>query len=143
MKRLLVVVALLSVSASGQNGVSHAVSSGSAFQQLAEVMGAQAGDAFGEAVAISGKTVVVGAPGASCNAQANCGVAYVFTKTNGNWGDLTQVATLTQTNAILNGEFGYAVAISGNTIVVSGFDAALAQNVVYVFVEPARAVGRT
>jgi hypothetical protein len=67
-------------------------------------------DMFGASVAISGKTIVVGAPGA----YEDVGQVYVFTKAATGW---KQVARLNHSD--FSG-FGYAVAISGTTIVVSG-----------------------
>lgn len=101
--------------------------------QLAEVMGPQPGGRFGGAVAVSGSTLAIGAPlaTAACNGQANCGAVYVFTAADGDWGKLTQVATLTPSNGTTDGGFGGAVAISGGTIVVSGTDSA--GGAVYVF----------
>src|SRR6266511_232527 len=69
---------------------------------------------FGFAVAIDGDTTVVGAPLDSA-ANTNAGAAYVFVRTAGAW---VEQAKLTASDAGLNAEFGNAVAISGNTIVV-------------------------
>ena len=64
-------------------------------------------DEFGSAVAISGTTAVVGAPGR--------GRVYVFTKTGAVW---KQVAELKASDAYVESEFGAAVAVSGTTAVV-------------------------
>jgi FG-GAP repeat len=67
-----------------------------------------AGDNFGQSVAMSGNTMVVGAIGHA----SQSGRAYVFTKTVKGW----------QQTAELNGSgawFGDAVALSGSTIVVT------------------------
>lgn len=110
---------------------------GQGLTQLAEVMGAQPGYYFGASVAMSGDTMVVGVPGATAGCgQPTCGAAYVFTAANGDWGSLTQVATLTPSNGITDGGFGGAVAISGSTIVVSG-SGPTGAGAIYVFVEPA------
>ena len=86
----------------------------------------EAGDAFGEAVAISGNTIVVGAegeasgfPGVNGN-QADesipgSGAAYVFERSGSTW---TQQAYLKASNPGIYDQFGFSVAISGNTIVV-------------------------
>ncbi|MCW1915395.1 hypothetical protein OJ996_17555 [Luteolibacter sp. GHJ8] len=84
------------------------------------------GDSFGSAVAISGDTVVVGAPDEGSGAtgvngdQANgdapeSGAAYVFTRSSSGW---TQQAYLKASNTGPEDEFGSAVAISGDTIVI-------------------------
>jgi hypothetical protein len=83
---------------------------------LSVTVKADAGDNFGWAVAISGDTAVVGAP----QDDANRGRAYVFERNQGgsadNWG---QVAVLSATlYADPTDNFGWAVAISGDTIVV-------------------------
>jgi FG-GAP repeat protein len=83
-------------------------------------------DQFGISVAISGDTVVVGAPGEGSNAtgingdQTNnsapsSGAAYVFVRNGGTW---SQQAYLKASNTDTNDEFGYSVAISGDTIIV-------------------------
>ena len=68
------------------------------------------GDYFGDSVAISGSTAVVGADG-----NSRTGAAYVFTGSGGSW---TQVAKLTASGAAAGDRFGYSVAMSGSTIVV-------------------------
>ena len=88
-----------------------------------------AGDRFGYSVAISGDTVVVGAPGESSNAtgiggdQADnsvpeAGAAYVFVRNGVTW---TQQAYLKASNTDAGDEFGYSVAISGDTVVVGAY----------------------
>ncbi|GEP41612.1 hypothetical protein BGE01nite_09030 [Brevifollis gellanilyticus] len=84
-----------------------------------------AGDKLGYSVAVSGNTVVVGAPAedssstgvnsTSDEAATDSGAAYVFVYDQGAW---TQQAYLKAGNAGANDQFGYAVAISGDTLVV-------------------------
>ena len=85
------------------------------------------GDEFGEAVAISGNTVVVGAPSEDSSATgvngtdgnddaSQSGAAYVFVRSGNTW---TQQAYLKASNAEAGDMFGYAVAIDGDTVVVS------------------------
>jgi uncharacterized repeat protein (TIGR02543 family) len=69
-----------------------------------------AGDLFGVCVSISGDTVVVGAP-----EKDGTGAAYVFVRNGVAW---TQQAYLKASNAGGGAFFGYAVAISGDTVVV-------------------------
>jgi len=78
-----------------------------------------ANDGFGSSFAISGNTMVVGAPGD--------GVAYVFTESGFGW---TQTAELSASDGAAGASFGYSVSISGNTV-VAGSDGAA-----YVFIEP-------
>ncbi|HTW19580.1 MAG TPA: FG-GAP repeat protein [Mycobacteriales bacterium] len=89
------------------------------------------GDLFGTSVAVSGSTMVVGAPDHKVGLNSNEGAAYVFTDRSGHW---KQVAELTPPAGIPSEEFGAAVAISGKTIAVSGWGAGSdAQGAVFVF----------
>ena len=73
---------------------------------------------FGLAVAISGKTVVVGAQYATVGSNHWQGAAYVFVKPESGWTNMTQTAMLTASNGVSYDTFGLSVAIDGNTIVV-------------------------
>jgi hypothetical protein len=75
------------------------------------------GDVFGDSVAISGTTIVVGAPGYGDDA----GRAYVFTKTASGW---RQAADLRGSDNVAPDDFGASVATSGTTVVVgaTGYD---------------------
>ena len=81
------------------------------------------GDGFGYSVASDGDTVVVGAyyeadiagGDGSTNAAAGAGAAYVFVREGNGW---IQQAYLKAHNAEAGDEFGVAVSISGNTLVV-------------------------
>jgi hypothetical protein len=90
---------------------------------------------FGNSVAVSGNTVVVGAPGYNDdNGNSVPGYAYVFVKPEGGWVNMLQTAELKASdggNAAGN-NFGSAVAIAGNTIVVGcqGLSEA------YVYIKP-------
>jgi hypothetical protein len=79
-----------------------------AWRQVAGLKGSDtvAGDQFGDSVAISGTTAVVGAGNSR---------AYVFTKTAGAW---RQVAGLKGSDIVAGDGFGGSVAISGTTAVV-------------------------
>jgi hypothetical protein len=75
-------------------------------------------DMFGVAVAVSGSTVVVGAPSATVGTKSQQGAVYVFVKPANGWGNMTQVAKLTLSGQYSAGiHFGSSVAISGDTIV--------------------------
>jgi hypothetical protein len=84
-----------------------------------------AGDRFGFSVAVSGNTVVVGAPFhavGSLPQGVQAGAVYVFQKPAAGWANATQTAELTDPtlpNTTVPGhdELGYSVAILGNTIV--------------------------
>ena len=80
---------------------------------------AAAGDWFGRYVAVSGATVVVGAPNDDDNGS-NSGSAYVFVRSGISW---SQQAKLTASDAAAFDFFGVSVAISGDTAVVgANFD---------------------
>src|SRR2546427_400096 len=91
---------------------------------------------FGFSVAVSGTTVVVGAPleSAGTPAQMVAGNAYVFDATDG-----SLITTLTSPNTQTDGVFGLSVAVSGTTVVVgahlesAGTPAQLAAGHAYVF----------
>lgn len=89
---------------------------------------------FGYAAAMSGDTVVIGAP----TDFANAGAAYVFVRSGTIW---TQQATLTASDAETNAKFGNAVAIDGDTIVVGapGPDDGTGTSAAYIFVRQAGA----
>jgi hypothetical protein len=76
------------------------------------------GDELGYSVAISEDTVVVGAPGGDFDGTADTGTAYVFERNAGGWADawgqVQQLATAVQAGD----EFGFSVAINGDTVVV-------------------------
>ena len=92
--------------------------------------GSGAGTQFGFSVAISGDTVVVGANWEDSNGTgvegsqsytslvSNSGAAYVFVRSNGAW---TQQAYLKASNAEAGDQFGYSVAISGDSVVVGAW----------------------
>jgi len=97
---------------------------------------AAAGDNFGDSVAMSGNTIVVGA---SCAGGIPCyGAAFVFTTPDGNWTNLTQIATLKASDGA--SQFGRQVAVSGNTVVVGSPYSTVGsdqnQGAEFVFVEP-------
>ncbi len=104
------------------------VRSGSTWTQQAYLKASNtgAGDEFGFSVAVSGDTVVVGAPnedsnttgvngnGANNSASAS-GAAYVFVRSSATW---TQQAYLKASNTGGDDQFGSSVAVSGDTVVV-------------------------
>lgn len=69
------------------------------------------GDNFGWSVGIDKQIIVVGAPAAN----SLTGAAYIYTYDNGIWSYQT---TLTAPDAAQGSQFGYAVAVSGNSIIV-------------------------
>ncbi|MHC4416905.1 MAG: hypothetical protein ACYS0G_16685, partial [Planctomycetota bacterium] len=73
-----------------------------------------AGDDFGASVAVSGTVAVVGAP-EDDDAGSSSGSVYVFSFDGSTW---TQQQKLTASDAGSGDDYGFSVAISGNTIVV-------------------------
>ena len=85
-------------------------------------------DFFGSSVAVSGDTVVVGAHGEDSdsdgvnswqgdNSATLAGAAYVFTRSGTTW---SQLAYLKATNSDASDEYGQAVAVEGDVVVVTG-----------------------
>ncbi|MFC1759831.1 hypothetical protein ACFL2H_13870, partial [Planctomycetota bacterium] len=72
-------------------------------------------DYFGATVAISGNTVVIGAPGDSRQSSQNFGKAYVFQITDGG---VLQIAKIENPTPQNTDRFGSAIAIDGDTIVI-------------------------
>jgi FG-GAP repeat len=117
------------------------VRSGTSWSQQAylKASNTKAEAVFGVSVAISGDTIVVGAPdeassqttvsngsGASADSSAPfAGAAYVFVRGGNNW---SQQAYLKAPNTRTPLAFGKSVAISGNTIVVGGSDESSSQS---------------
>ncbi len=104
------------------------VRSGGVWSQQAYLKASNTGqqDGFGVSVAISGDTVVVGAPqedsaatgvdgNQADNTASNAGAAYVFVRSGGVW---TQQAYLKTSNTGAGDNFGNGVAVSGDTVVV-------------------------
>ena len=96
---------------------------------------------FGYSVAISGDTVVVGAPHTTVGDNAWQGAAYVFTEPASGWTNMTQTAKLTASDGKTCDYFGDSVAISGNTVAVGAYSATVGGDIcrgaAYVFAEPA------
>ena len=75
-------------------------------------------DSFGEAVAISGDTIVVGAPDHNVGANLDQGSAYVFTRSGTTWNEQQELTAADSAAPALDGDrFGSSAAISGATIV--------------------------
>ncbi len=78
---------------------------------------AEADDRFGYSVAVSGDTVVVGAIFEDAGGF-RAGAAYVFERNEGGAGNWGQVKKLTASDAQAADEFGWSVAVSGDTVIV-------------------------
>jgi hypothetical protein len=110
--------------------------SGSAWNQTAKLTASDGAtyDLFGDSVAISGNTVVVGAFLATVGGNDQQGAAYVFQSTSGVW---TQTQKLTASDGAVNDTFGRSVSIGGGTVVVGAYQATVGgnaeQGAAYVF----------
>ena len=96
---------------------------------------------FGDALAISGDTIVVGAdgeesPSSGVNADQtqtgsiNSGAAYIFTRSGTTW---TQQAFIKASNSVPSLNFGSSVAIAGDTMVAGASGHQGASGAAYVF----------
>jgi hypothetical protein len=97
---------------------------------------------FGQSVAISGNTVVVGATGTAASGYSNSGTgaAYVFVEPSGGWANMNQTATLTNSDGAASDNFGCSIAIDGSTMVVGAEEATIGANsgqgAAYIYSEP-------
>ena len=93
------------------------VRSGGVWSQQQKLLASDAAsvDRFGSSVAISGETVVVGAPVDDGAAGFDQGSAYVFVRSGEVW---SQQQKLEASDAAADDQFGISVAISGETVVV-------------------------
>jgi hypothetical protein len=96
----------------------------------------QVGDEFGASVAISGDTIVVGAPEVDLGAVEGQGAAYVFKWDGTVW---TQEQKLMASDGQSKDHLGMSVAIDGDTAVVGANSANSNQGVAYVFTRSANA----
>jgi hypothetical protein len=96
--------------------------------QRAELVGKQAtdNDYFGDKVAISGKRIVAGGPGY----DETTGAAWVFSGSGANW---KQVAMLQAQDGQEMACFGWAVGISGTTVLVGAEQTDAGSGAAYVF----------
>lgn len=92
-------------------------------------------DQFGSAVAISGDTALVGAPYDMVGGSIHQGSVYVFIRTGNTW---TQQAQLFASDGAAGDEFGWSVALDGDTAVIGAeaddVFANVDQGTAYVFV---------
>ena len=99
-------------------------------KQLAELKGSDtvAADGFGVSVALSGTTVMVGAPGYGKSA----GRAYLFARSGAIW---NQTVELKGSDTVAGDYFGYSVVVSGTTAVVGSPGYAKTAGRAYVFTD--------
>ncbi|MBN1976554.1 MAG: FG-GAP repeat protein, partial [Anaerolineae bacterium] len=75
-------------------------------------------DHFGNSVALSGNTALVGAPYDEVGANYAQGSAYVFTRSGAAW---TQQVKLTASDGAASEQFGASVALAGDTALVGAY----------------------
>ena len=90
-------------------------------------------DQVGRSVAVDGDTVVVGAHGD----DAHRGAAYVFTKPADGWVTANETAKLTAFDKASGDNFGFTVAVDGDTVVVGAIGDDSDKGAAYVFTKPA------
>jgi hypothetical protein len=93
--------------------------SGGAWVEQAKLLAsdAQSSDYFGDSVAVSGDTAVIGAY-REATGGSSAGAAYVFTRSGGSW---IQQAKLMASDAQADDYFGRSVSVSGDTAVISAY----------------------
>ncbi len=101
-------------------------------RSVSQLKGSDTGpaDFFGDSVAVSGPTAVVGA----ADHGDDTGRAYVFTRTTAGWGQAAEVYGI---NTRANDNFGWSVAIWGTTVVIGAPFRAKDAGRAYVFAETA------
>jgi hypothetical protein len=109
---------------------------GGVWSQVAKLVAddGAANNYFGQAVAIAGDNIVVGAYGASVNGNALQGAAYVYTNVGGTW---TFVKKLVADDGVGGEFFGRSVAMSGTRALVgapyASVDGTAARGAVYMY----------
>ena len=140
------------VAVSGQTAVAAGATTGEAYvfsepasgwSTEAQVATLIAPDSLGRAVAISGDTIVVDAPGATVGSNIEEGAVYVFEKPSGGWSDDQPQREADPLRPRSPRGFGFSLAISGSTVVMgaskpgSGSGGAeFTAGVAYVFSKP-------
>ncbi len=92
---------------------------------------AASGDELGTSVAISGGTVVAGAP-----FHGTGGAAYVFTRPGATWSSAVTPAELTAADTFAGQQFGRSVGVSAGTVIVGAPNDLGGTGAAYVFTEP-------
>lgn len=124
------------VGSNSDQGSAYIFECGRSEQQSITALDGAAGDQLASSIAVSGDTVVVGAPQEEDAGGTTQGAAYVFVRGGAGW---VQQQKLKANPLRNNAEFGNSVDISGNTIVVGAWKESIpqgndTQGVAYVFV---------
>jgi hypothetical protein len=106
---------------------------GSSWIQMQELTSSSASN-FGWSVALDGSTAVIGASGSTVGMNPNQGSAFVYILSGSTWGLQQQ---LTSSNGATSDQFGYSLALSGNTALIGAANKKIGSNTsqgaVYVF----------
>jgi hypothetical protein len=110
---------------------------GDAWAQVARLTAGDgiSGDLFGNAVAIDGDTIVVGAYGSTVDGRFGQGALYVFSADGGGW---TQTGKLTAADGVALDQLGFSVALHGDELMAGapnavGADGSAKTGAVYAF----------
>lgn len=90
---------------------------------------AMAGDQFGQAIAVAGDVIAVGANRADTEEGADTGAIYLFRRTGNRW---TEAAKVTASDAAAGDEFGYSLSAFGNRMVTGAHTADATAGAAYV-----------
>ncbi len=88
---------------------------------------------FGSSVALDGDTAIVGSHFENIGSNLNQGAAYVFVRNGTSW---TMEQKLTASDGMSGSQFGYSVAIDGNTVLIGAFrhrTSNIEKGVAYIF----------
>ncbi len=107
-------------------------------KQTLEDPNPQAYDSFGLKVAVQGALAAVGAPTAAPGGKSLQGAAYLFLRPAGGWGTSsnTLAAALAASDNAAQDQFGSALAINNNLVVVGAPGVASGKGAAYVFLQP-------
>jgi len=108
------------------------VRSGSTWSQQTKLTASDgaAGEQFGNSVALSGDTALVGAIFDTVGSNGSQGSAYVFTRSGTSW---SQQAKLSASDGAANDQFGNSVTLSGDTALIGAVGGNTYQGSAYVF----------
>lgn len=102
------------------------------FQQKLTAPDGVSGDNFGQSLALSGNTLLVGAPYSDAR-LVNQGVVYPFTRTGAIWQLADRSFTTADTDASPNTYFGQSIALSGDLAVIGAPGLNNSRGAVFVF----------